>query len=72
VESIKNLLSNNVNKLIVIVLKDLTKNDLAKKFRNYKNIYFSSDQGYSIHTSLKADYLYLSKDTDLFSNFIGN
>ena len=71
-ESIKNLISKNANKLIVIVLKDLTKNDLAKKFRNYKNIYFSSDQGYSIHTSLKADYLYLSKDTDLFSNFIGN
>jgi large subunit ribosomal protein L4 len=71
-QSVKDLATKNMNKLIVIVLKDLAKNDLAKKFRNYKNIYFNSDLSYSIHTSLKADQLYISKGTNLFSKFIGN
>tara|TARA_B100000073_G_scaffold326990_1_gene312195 strand:+ start:102 stop:671 length:570 start_codon:yes stop_codon:yes gene_type:complete len=71
-KNIKELISKNPNKNIILVLKDLYTNKVYKKMKNYKNISFLSDINYSIHASLKSDILLISKKSNIFSSYIGN
>ena len=71
-KNLKDLISNNKNKLITLVLKDPFKNKTSIKLQNYKNLSFYSDVSYSIHTTLKSDILMVSKKSSIFSNYIGN
>tara|TARA_B100000965_G_scaffold161167_1_gene134292 strand:+ start:95 stop:664 length:570 start_codon:yes stop_codon:yes gene_type:complete len=71
-KNIKDLLSKNKNKLITLVLKDPVNNTTSTKLQNYKNLYFYSDNSFSIHSTLKSDILMISKKTSIFSKYIGN
>ena len=71
-KSLKELLSQNQNKLITLILKDPLNNTASNKLQNYKNLSFYSDTSYSIHSTLKSDLLMVSKKSSIFSNYIGN
>ena len=68
--SLKTLITNNLNKKITLVLKDLSKNSVYAKMKNFKNLNFYSDTSYSIHSALKSDMLVISKKTNLFSSYM--
>ena len=70
--SLKELLSQNQNKLITLILKNPLNNTASTKLQNYKNLSFYSDTSYSIHSTLKSDLLMVSKKSSIFSNYIGN
>ena len=71
-KNIIELLTKNKNKLVTLILKDPLINKVSTKFQNYKNLFFCSDTCYSIHSSLKSDILMVSKNSSIFSNYIGN
>lgn len=68
--SLKTLITSNLNKKITLVLKDLSKNSVYAKMKNFKNLNFYSDTSYSIHSALKSDMLVISKKTNLFSSYM--
>ena len=61
-KSLKELLSQNQNKLITLILKDPLNNSASTKLQNYKNLSFYSDTSYSIHSTLKSDMVMVSKN----------
>lgn len=67
-QSIKDLMTKNSNMKISLVLKDLPKNSVYTKLKNFKYLRFHSDSSYSIHAALKSDLLAISKQSSLFTN----
>ena len=70
-KTVKDILSSNTNKKIMIVLKNTNENNVVSKFQNYKNIFFHSDKNYSIYASLKSDMLIFSNTSSLYETYIG-
>ena len=71
-KNISDLLKKNPNKMIIFVLTNINENKLTIKFRNYKKIFFLSDNSYSVHTALKSDMILFSKKSKIYNSYIGN
>ena len=71
-QSLKELMTKNNNLKISLVLKDLLKNSVYIKMKNFKGLSFHSDTSYSIHAALKSDLLVISKQTSLFTSHMAS
>ena len=71
-QSLKDLMTKNNNLTISLVLKDLLKNSVYIKMKNFKGLSFHSDTSYSIHAALKSDLLVISKQTSLFTSHMAS